>query len=137
MDVFLDYGGDEEQIEKGYVDASFNIDLDDAKSQTGYIFLLNGGAVSWKSSKQSIVARSTIEAEHMDASEAVDGGILIKNFVTKNGVVPSILDPMEIYYDNIGTIVLTKDPRSHPKTKHIARFHIIHYYVTNEELQGT
>jgi hypothetical protein len=105
MDVFLDYGGDEEQIEKGYVDASFNIDLDDAKSQTGYIFLLNGGAVSWKSSK-SIVASSTIEAEYMDASGAVDGGILIKNFITEIGVVPSVLDPMEIYYDNNGTIVL-------------------------------
>jgi hypothetical protein len=46
MDVFLVYGGYEELVIKGCVDASFNTDLDDLKSKTGYIFLLNGGALS-------------------------------------------------------------------------------------------
>ncbi|GJV22536.1 retrotransposon protein, putative, ty1-copia subclass [Tanacetum coccineum] len=36
-----------------YCDAGFETDRDDTKSQTGYIFVLNGGAVDWKSSKQS------------------------------------------------------------------------------------
>ena len=45
-DMFLVYGGDEELIVKGYVDASFDTDLDDSKSQTGYVYMLNGGAVS-------------------------------------------------------------------------------------------
>ena len=54
--MFLIYGGDEELVVKGYVDASFDIDLDDSKSQTGYMYILNGGVVSWCSSKQSIVA---------------------------------------------------------------------------------
>ena len=45
-DMFLVYGGDEELIVKGYVDASFDTDLDDSKSQTGYVYILNGGAVS-------------------------------------------------------------------------------------------
>ena len=31
---------------KGYVDASFDTDLDDSKSQIGYMYILNGGAVS-------------------------------------------------------------------------------------------
>ena len=44
--MFLVYGGDKELIVSGYVDASFDTGLDDSKSQTGYIFLLNGGAVS-------------------------------------------------------------------------------------------
>ena len=44
--MFLVYGGDKELVGNGYVDASFDIVLDDSKSQTGYIFLLNGGAVS-------------------------------------------------------------------------------------------
>ena len=34
-DMFLVYGGGEELIVKGYVDASFDTDLDDSKSQTG------------------------------------------------------------------------------------------------------
>src|SRR3954468_21027610 len=52
-DKFLIYGGAEELVVKGYVDARFYTDPDDSKSQTGYTYLLNGGAVSWCSTKQS------------------------------------------------------------------------------------
>ena len=48
-------GGDKELVVSGYVDASFDTDPDDSKSQTRYVFILNGGAVSWCSSKQSIM----------------------------------------------------------------------------------
>ena len=74
-DMFLVYGGDKELIVNGYVDASFNTNPDDSKSETGYMFILNGGAVSWSSSKQSIVAGSTCEAEYMAASEAANEGV--------------------------------------------------------------
>ena len=60
--MFLVYGGDKELVINGYVDASFDIDLDDSKSQTGYIFILNGGSVRWCSSKHSVMAGSTCEA---------------------------------------------------------------------------
>ena len=46
-DMFLIYGGDKELIVNGYVDASFDTDPDDSKSQTGYMFTLNSGVVSW------------------------------------------------------------------------------------------
>ena len=69
-DMFLVYGGDKELFINGYVNASFDTDLDDSKSETGYIFILNGGAVSWCNSKQSIMAGSTCEAEYIAASEA-------------------------------------------------------------------
>ena len=46
-DEFLVYGGtDEELCVIGYTDASFRTDQDDFKSQSGYVFLLNGGSVS-------------------------------------------------------------------------------------------
>ena len=48
-DVFLIYG-DGDLIVEGYSDSSFQYDRDDSKSQSGYVFTLNGGAVSWKSS---------------------------------------------------------------------------------------
>jgi hypothetical protein len=54
--MFLVYGGDEQLVIKGYVDASFDTDPDDSKSQTGYVYVLNGGAVSWRSCKQSVIA---------------------------------------------------------------------------------
>ncbi|GJV07396.1 retrotransposon protein, putative, ty1-copia subclass [Tanacetum coccineum] len=48
---------------KCYIDASFQTDKDDTKSQTGYVFVLNGGVVDEKSAKQSIIAMSFTEAE--------------------------------------------------------------------------
>ncbi|KAL9285806.1 putative RNA-directed DNA polymerase [Arabidopsis thaliana] len=69
-DKFLVYGGSEELVVSGYTDASFQTDKDDFRSQSGFFFCLNGGAVSWKSTKQSTVADSTTEAEYIAASEA-------------------------------------------------------------------
>ena len=80
--MFLIYGGDKELIISGYVDASFDTDLDDSKSQTGYMFTLNGGAVSWCSSKQSVVAGSTCEAEYIAASEGANEGVWMKGFIS-------------------------------------------------------
>ena len=77
-DMFLIYGGDKELIVNGYVDASFDSDPDDSKSQNGYVFILNGGAVSWCSSKKSVVAGSTCEAEYIAASEATNEGVHIR-----------------------------------------------------------
>nr|GFA27347.1 hypothetical protein [Tanacetum cinerariifolium] len=66
-DMFLVYGGDlkRELRVSCYTDAGYLTDADDLKSQTGYVFVLNGGAVDWKSAKQSIFATSFTEAEYM------------------------------------------------------------------------
>ncbi|XP_042465884.1 secreted RxLR effector protein 161-like, partial [Zingiber officinale] len=52
-----------------YTDASFQADKDGSKFQSGFIFIFNGSAVSWKSSKQDTVADSTREAKYIAASE--------------------------------------------------------------------
>src|SRR4051812_25849365 len=54
-DMFLMYGSEEELIAKCYVDSSFDTDPDDSKYQSGYVFLMNGATVSWRSSKQPVV----------------------------------------------------------------------------------
>ena len=107
--MFLVYGGDKELVVNGYVDASFDTNPDDSKSQTGYVFLLNGGAVSWCSSKQSVVAGSTCEAEYIAASEAANEGVWMKEFISDRGVISSASGPMKIYCDNTGAIALAKE----------------------------
>ena len=78
-DMFLVYGGREEElVVKGYVDASFDTDPDDSKSQSGYVFLVNGGAVSWRSCKQATVAQSTMESEYIAASEAANEAVWLR-----------------------------------------------------------
>ena len=133
--MFLVYGGDKELVVNSYVDASFDTDLDDSKSQTGYVFLLNGGAVSWCSSKQSVVAGSTCEAEYIAASEAANKGVWMKEFISDLGVIPSASDPMKILCDNTGAIALAKESRFHKRTKHIkGRFNSVHHQVAAEDI---
>ena len=54
----------------GYSDADWAGDVNDRKSTSGYLFMMNGGAVTWKSKKQSCVALSTAEAEYVALSSA-------------------------------------------------------------------
>ena len=63
--MFLVYGRlEDDLVVNGYTDASFQSDKDDFRSQSGYVFCLNGGTVSWKSSKQSTVADSIMLLIH-------------------------------------------------------------------------
>jgi hypothetical protein len=119
--MFLVYGGEEELVVTGYTDASFQTDQDDSKSQSGYVFTINGGAVSWKSSKQETVADSTTEAEYIAASEAAKEGVWIRKFLSELGVFPSISSPLDLYCDNNGAIAQVKEPRNHQKNKHVLR----------------
>ena len=48
---------------EGYNDANWMTGPNDVKSTSGYVFILGGGAVSWKSSKQTCIARFTMESE--------------------------------------------------------------------------
>jgi len=54
----------------GYTDSDWAGDKCDRKSQGGYIFQTSGAPISWKSKKQTVVARSTTEAEYLACSEA-------------------------------------------------------------------
>ncbi|KAK8583781.1 hypothetical protein V6N12_068040 [Hibiscus sabdariffa] len=135
-DVFLVHGGEEELRIKGYTDASFQTDKDDSRSQSGFVFCLNGGAVSWKSSKQDTVDDSTTEAEYIAASEAAKEAVWIKKFITRLGVIPSISDAVELYCDNNGAIAQAKEPRSHQRSKHILRrFHLIREIIDRGDVE--
>ena len=119
--MFLVYGGDEELVVIGYTDASFQSDKDDSKSQSGFVFMINGGDVTWKSSKQETVVDSTTEAEYIAASEAVKEGVWIRNFLIELGVFPNASSPLNLYCDNNGAIAQAKEPRNHQKNKHVMR----------------
>jgi len=50
-------------ILEGYCDANWVTDNNEVSSTSGYVFTLRGEVVSWKSSKQTCIARSTMESE--------------------------------------------------------------------------
>ncbi|GAA0163502.1 transmembrane signal receptor [Lithospermum erythrorhizon] len=101
--------------------AFLNGNLKEDVYMSGYVFCLNGRAVSWRSSKQSTVADSTTESEYIATSDAVKEPCWIKKFVTELGVVPSIEGPVELLCDNTGDISQAKEPRAHHKSKHVPR----------------
>ena len=108
-------------VVNGYIDASFDTNPDDSKSQTEYVFILNSGAVTWGSSKQSVMAGSTCEAEYIVASEAANEGVWMKEFISDLGVIPSASGRMKIFCDNTDAIALAKESRFHKRTKHMKR----------------
>ena len=129
-DHFLVYGGESELRVEGYTDASFQTDKDDFRSQSGFIFCLNGGAVSWKSSKQSTIAESTAEAEYIVVSDAANEAVWMKKFISDLGVVHSVENGIVLHCDRQGAIAQSKEPSSHSKYKHVfKKFHIIREIV--------
>ena len=64
----------------GYTDSDFGGCEDSRKSTSGYVFVLAGGAISWKSAKQTIIASSIMEAEFVACFEATNQGLWLRPF---------------------------------------------------------
>nr|GEZ10091.1 putative retrotransposon protein [Tanacetum cinerariifolium] len=105
------YGGDlkRELRVSCYTDAGYLTDADDLKSQTGYVFVLNGGVVDWKSAKQIIFATSSAEAEYIAAFDASKEAVWVRKFISGLGVVPIIKEPISMYCDNTGAIAIANE----------------------------
>nr|GEU57954.1 retrotransposon protein, putative, Ty1-copia subclass [Tanacetum cinerariifolium] len=92
-----------------YTDAGYLTDADDLKSQTGYVFVLNGGAVDWKSAKQSIFATSSTKVEYIAAFDASKEAVWVKKFISGLGVVPIIKETISMYCDHTGAIAIANE----------------------------
>nr|GEW92498.1 hypothetical protein [Tanacetum cinerariifolium] len=126
-DMFLFYGGDtkRELRVSCYTDVGYLTDADDMKSQTGYVFVLNGGAVDRKSTKQSIFAITSIDAEYIAPFDESKEAVWIQKFISRLGVVPTIEEPINLYCDNTRAITIAKD---HGVTKGARHFRAkVHY----------
>ncbi|KAJ9689270.1 hypothetical protein PVL29_014779 [Vitis rotundifolia] len=114
----------------GFCDADFAGCIDDKKSTTGYIFMMAGGVVSWKSVKQTLTASSTMEAEYVACYEACCHAIWIRNFISALGVVDSIYRPLKLFCDNSAAVAFSKNTRSISRSKHID----VKFYFVKEKV---
>nr|GEV78797.1 hypothetical protein [Tanacetum cinerariifolium] len=92
-----------------YTNVGYLTDADDLKSQTGYVFVLNGGAVDWKSAKQSIFATSSAEDEYIATFDAFKEVVWVRKFISRPSVVPTIEEPISMYCDNTGAIAIANE----------------------------
>ncbi|KAJ9567521.1 hypothetical protein OSB04_003487 [Centaurea solstitialis] len=114
----------------GYTDSDYGKDVDNRRSITRYVFTLDGCAISWRAHLQPTVALSTTEAEYMAVSEAVKEGVWLKGFL---GELSERLKVEEVFCDNQGAVLLTKDRVLHDRTKHID---IRHHYIREVVARG-
>lgn len=118
----------------GYSDADWAGDIESRRSTSDYVFVLNGGCVSWRSKKQRSVALSSTEAEYMALSEATQEAVWLKTFVSELGEHASD-EPVLIYEDNQDSIALAKNSEFHKRTKHIdIRFHFVREKVESSQV---
>jgi hypothetical protein len=75
--TYFDPGDETKNKSIGWVDSDFGSDPDTRKSMTGYLMSLNGGAISWRSSRQGGVTLSSSEAEFVAASQSGQGVVYL------------------------------------------------------------
>jgi hypothetical protein len=109
----------------GYSDSDFAGWLDIEKSTSGYIFTLTNGAISWKSSKQTITTLSMMYAEFAACYEATGQVEWLKKFVPRLRVVNNIEKLLKIYCDNEPAVQYSYNNKKSDASKHIN----IKYYV--------
>ena len=120
--VALCYGGSNFTV-RGYVDSDYAGDLDKSKSTSGYVFTLVGGAVSWVSKLQSIVATSTTEAEYVAATQASKEAIRLQMLLEE---LEHKQEKIALFCDSQSALHLAKNPAFHSKTKHIrVQYHLV------------
>jgi hypothetical protein len=115
----------------GYSDSDFAGCKDTEKSTSGYVFLLAGGDISWKSSKQTVTTSSTMYAEFIACYEATGQAMWLKKFVPDLRVVDNIERPLKLYCDNEPAIFYAHNNKSSDAAKHIK----IKFYVVKECIQ--
>ena len=117
-----------------YADASWGDDRDSRRSTSGYVFILNGGATSWKSKLQPTVALSSTEAEYASATEAAQEAVweirLIKDVTNVD------VGTVTVFEDNNGCIALAHDDRFHGRAKHIdIKYHFVREIINSKQIK--
>lgn len=132
-DIGLVYKGDSENL-RGFVDSDWGNCHIDRRSYSGFVFMLNGCAITWDSRKQRTVALSTCEAEYMALTEGAKEALFLQRFLNELGFPD--LGNVTIFSDNLGSIKLAENPVFHNRSKHIdIRYHYIRNLLKEGKLK--
>ncbi|KAM1425821.1 hypothetical protein TB2_017749 [Malus domestica] len=101
----------------GYTDADWGGSKIDRRSTTGYCTFVGGNLVTWKSKKQSVVARSSAEAEYRAMASTTCELIWLQGLLNDLGFKRTL--PMPLFCDNQAAIYIASNPVFHERTKHI------------------
>jgi len=92
----------------GWIDEDWAGDADTCRSHTGYILMMNGGLISWKSRRQDNVLLSTSQAEFVIASQAGQEAIYLRETLTDFGFSPT--PATLLYEEHLACVAMSKNP---------------------------
>jgi Reverse transcriptase (RNA-dependent DNA polymerase) len=101
----------------GFADSDWAADRISRRSVGSWVYLLNGGAVSWKSKQHPCVAVSTSEAEFMSASKAALEAVWLRRILADAGAPQA--SPTPLYEDNRSCRLMSENPVHRERSKHI------------------
>ncbi|KAE8236029.1 hypothetical protein A4X13_0g9289, partial [Tilletia indica] len=128
------FDGEPELI--GYSDADWAGNVEDRKSQSGYVFKLYEATVSWGSLRQQCVSLSSVESEYVALTEAAKDAIWLRSAVLAYDQVSPDTVSIMLNGDNQGSLALAQNPGWHRRTKHIGlRYHFISWQVEEGALE--
>ena len=133
-DLWIVYGRNRDGL-AGFSDADWGTSDDARHSYAGYVFVFDGGAITWSSKKQSVVALSSTEAEYIAITHATKEASWLR-YMLSDLVHPDITKhAVRLYTDNKAAIDLAKNNAYHTRTKHIAiKYHYVREAVEKEEI---
>ena len=120
----------------GWVDSDWAADGKTRRSHTGYILMLNGGAISWKSRHQDSVSLSTSETEFVAqaASQCVQEVVYLRE-ILRDCAVPQ-LAPTDVCEDNLVCVAMSENPVRRKFSRHIdIRRYFVRELVGNKTLR--
>ncbi|XP_062089407.1 uncharacterized mitochondrial protein AtMg00810-like [Humulus lupulus] len=90
-----------------YSDAGWGGDCADRKSTIGFCIFLGDSLISWKSKKQTVVSRSSTEAEYRAMASTIAEIVWLRWLLADMGVILS--DPTPMHCDNVSAIQITRN----------------------------
>lgn len=100
----LVYGGKKEDLQ-GWVNAD-GASQEHRRAITGYVFMVDSGAILWSSKKQELVTLSTMEAEYVAATQAAKEAMWLHTLFGEIFLHVTINNPTTIFGDNKSAIML-------------------------------
>jgi hypothetical protein len=110
------------RVLEGYCDANWISDAYEIYATSGYVFSLGGGAVSWKSCKQTISTRSTKEAKLTALDTATVEAEWLRELLMDLPMVEKPIPAISMNCDNQTVIVKVNSSKDNMKsTRHVKR----------------
>ena len=117
----------------GFSDVNYAGNKGDRKSTSSYCTFVGGNLVTWKSKKQIVVSRSSVEAEYCAMAHTTCELIWLKALPEDFGI--TCTDPIPMHCDNQAAIHIVSNPVFHERTKHIeVDCHFVRNVVTSKKI---